>query len=272
MAFWKQLDRLALLVRELDPAHPTFTAVAGLSPAKAAGMNAHAPHLDFVGINTYGGVTTLRRHLEKIGWKRPWLLTEWGPRGFWESPKSASGAPLEQSSSEKAEMIGKAYQTVITNDGGCLGSYVFVWGWKFEATATWFGIFTHEGEITATADALQEVWSATKPTNRAPAIENLLGVPKASVSVGHAFKASVKATDPDGDPLVWHWAVLPEHKGHDSNARPAMPNPVPGTITHASGDGVSVTAPEKPGIYRLYAWIKDGKGQVATANAPFEVR
>jgi hypothetical protein len=272
VAFWKQIDRLALLVRELDPAHPTFTAVAGLSPEKAAGMNTHAPHLDFVGINTYGGVTSLRRHLEKIGWKRPWLLTEWGPRGFWESPKSASGAPLEQSSSEKAAMIGKAYQTVISNDGGCLGSYVFVWGWKFEATATWFGIFTHEGEITATADALQEVWSATKPTNRAPAIENLLGVPKASVAAGHSFRASVKATDPENDPLVWHWAVLPEHKGHDSNARPTMPNPVPGTITHASGDGVSVTAPEKSGIYRLYVWIKDGKGQVATANAPFEVR
>jgi endo-1,4-beta-mannosidase len=34
VAFWQQLDRLALLVKELDPAHPTFTA--------AAGMDAHA--------------------------------------------------------------------------------------------------------------------------------------------------------------------------------------------------------------------------------------
>ncbi|NQX03004.1 hypothetical protein HQ447_20280, partial [bacterium] len=53
-AYWRQLDRLARLVREIDPAHPTFTAVAGMNPAKAAGLDTHAPHLDFVGINTYG--------------------------------------------------------------------------------------------------------------------------------------------------------------------------------------------------------------------------
>ena len=48
-------------------------------------------------------------------------------------------------------MIRKAYETVISNDGGCLGSYVFLWGWKFEASATWFGLITHEGETTAAA-------------------------------------------------------------------------------------------------------------------------
>lgn len=271
-AFWRQLDRLARLVQQLDPAHPTFTAVAGLSPDKAAGLNAHAPHLDYVGINTYGGVFSLRKHLEKIGWKRPWMLTEWGPRGFWESPQSKSGAPLEQTSCEKAEMIGKAYQEVIFPEGGCLGSYVFVWGWKFEATATWFGIFTHDGETTATADVLQEVWSATKPANRAPAIEDLHGVPKSSVSAGGTFEAGVRATDPDGDPLVLHWAVLPERKGSHSNSATTMPKPVPNVIADASSDEVSVKAPAKPGIYRLHVWVKDGRGHAATANMPFEVR
>lgn len=272
MALWKQLDRLALLVKELDPAHPTFTAVAGANEAKVKGLMNHVPHLDFLGINTYGGVTGLRRHLEKVGWKRPWMLTEWGPRGFWESPKSSSGAPLEQTSSEKAEMIRKAYQNVISNDGGCLGSYVFVWGWKFEATSTWFGIFTHEGETTAVADVLQEVWSATKPTNQAPAIKGLGGVPKSPIAAGTAFKASAQASDSDGDPLAWHWAVLPEPKSHNGHKSPPMPKAVAGAIAGTSGDGVAVTSPNKPGIYRLHVWVKDGKGHAATANAPFEVR
>jgi hypothetical protein len=272
VAFWKQLDRLARLVKELDPAHPTFTAVAGLSPEKAAGMNAHAPHLDYVGINTYGGVPSLRKHLEKIGWKRPWMLTEWGPRGFWESPESASGAPIEQTSSEKAEMMRKAYQNTISNEGGCLGSYVFVWGWKFEATATWFGLVTHEGETTAAIDALQEVWSATQPINRAPAIERIHGVPKSSIAVGETFEASVQASDAENDPLVWHWLVLPEHQGQHSNTRPKMPQAVAAAVADASGNRVCVKAPEKPGVYRLYAWVKDGQGNTATANAPFEVR
>lgn len=272
VAFWQQLDRLARLVKELDPAHPTFTAVAGANEAKVRGLMKHVPHLDFLGINTYGGVTGLRKHLEKAGWKRPWMLTEWGPRGFWESGKSLSGAPLEQTSSEKAAMMRKAYQTVISNDGGCLGSYVFVWGWKFEATATWFGIFTHEGETTATADVLQELWSATRPANRVPAIEPIRGVPESSMAAGSIFKASVHATDPDGDPLVWQWAVLPEVKSHNGQKSPPMPKAVAGAIADASGGGVSVSAPDKPGIYRLHVWVKDGNGHAATANVPFEVR
>ena len=271
-AFWQQLDRLALLVRELDPDHPTFTAIAGMNPAKAAGMDAHAPHLDYVGINTYGGVTTLRKQLDKLGWKRPWILTEWGPLGFWESPKSTFGAPLEQTSSEKAAMLRRVYQTTISANGGCLGSYVFVWGWKFEATATWFGLITHEGDTTAAADVLQEMWSTTKPANQAPSIKDLLGVPKSSLAAGDTFHASVKAADPDGDPLVWHWAVLPERKGHDAVKRLPMPAAVSGAVVGTPGDRVTVKAPEKPGIYRLYVWVKDGNGHAATANMPLEVR
>ncbi len=270
--FWQQINRLAILVRELDPAHPTFTAVAGLGPAKAAAMNAHAPRLDFVGINTYGGALSLRKHLQKIGWKRPWLLTEWGPTGFWECRKSASGAPLEQTSTEKAEMARKTYQTTISNNGGCVGSYVFLWGWKFEATSTWFGLLTHDGDTVAAADALQEMWSGTKPANQAPAIKPLSGVPKTFLPVSSSFEAHAEGSDPDGDPLVFNWAVLAERKGHSPGEKVEMPKPVPGTITKTSGEFVTVKTPAKPGIYRLHVWIKDGKGHAATANMPFEVR
>jgi hypothetical protein len=271
VAFWQQIDKLALLVRELDPAHPTFTAVAGMNPTKAAGMNAHAPNLGYVGINTYGAVFSLRRQLEEMGWKRPWMLTEWGPRGFWENPKCRSGAPLEQTSSEKAEMIRKAYREVIHPSGGCLGSYVFVWGWKFEATATWFGIFTHDGQTTAVADALQEAWGGGQAANRAPGIAKMKGVPKTALAPGVEFEASVSAEDADGDPLAWEWAVLPESKGHHAGARPPMPKAVPETILETTADRATIKTPEKPGVYRLHAWVRDGKGHAATANLPFEV-
>ncbi len=272
VAFWQQLDSLARMVKELDPAHPTFTAVAGANPAKVTGLMNHVPNLDFLGINTYGGITGLRRHLEKTGWKRPWMLTEWGPRGFWESPKSSFGAPLEQTSTEKAEMMDKAYRNVISNQGGCLGSYVFVWGWKFEATATWFGLFTHERETTAAVDALQEVWSTTKPVNRAPSIEPIRGVPKPALAANGSFEASIKAADPEGDPLEYQWAVLPELQGHQHNSGTKMPKAVPGSLEDTSKAQATVKAPSKPGVYRLYVWVKDGKGHAATANMPFEVR
>lgn len=40
-AYWQQLERLAVLAKEIDPAHPTFTAVAGLNPAKTKGLMEH---------------------------------------------------------------------------------------------------------------------------------------------------------------------------------------------------------------------------------------
>jgi hypothetical protein len=271
--YWKQLERLAEMVKELDPAHPTFTAIAGVNKARIDGLLAHTPSLDFLGVNTYGAIFGMRMHLQKFGWDRPWMLTEWGPRGFWESRKTEFGAPIEQTSTEKADMIRRAYELAISPDGGCLGSYAFVWGWKFEATATWFGIFTHQGESTAVADALQEVWGGGQPDNRAPDIEPLRGVPKSAVAAGDSFEASATATDPDGDPLTWEWAVVRElMDAHRFHKGMPMPKAVAGAVSSNSGESVQVTAPELPGVYRLYVWVSDGQGHAATANMPFEVK
>lgn len=272
VAFWQQLNRLAKLVRELDPHHPTFTAVAGLSPAKAAGLNQYTPDLDYVGINTYGAVFSLRKHLEKVGWTRPWMLTEWGPRGFWESKQAASGTPLEQTSSEKARMVREAYQKVLIPGGGYLGNYAFVWGWKFESTATWFGLHTHEGDSIASVDVLEEMWTGRKPANQAPEIEPIIGVPTAAIVPGSIIEASVIATDPDRDQMTWQWAVLRDLQGHKHNTNEKIPDSIQDTIVENGKPSVKVTAPESPGIYRLYVWVKDGKGHAATANQPFEVR
>lgn len=270
--YWQQLDRLAILVKETDPNHPTFTAVAGLSPGKTKALNEHTPNLDFVGINTYGAVFGLRNHLEKAGWTRPWMLTEWGPRGFWEIKKTAFGAPLEQTSAEKAEMIRTAYGKVLTPDGGCLGNYAFVWGWKFEATATWFGLYTFDGETTPSVDVLQEMWTGRPPTNRAPAVTPVSGVPKTAVAPGATFQAAASATDPENDPITWHWAILPELQGYYHNTSEKMPKAIERLIADPTKSAISVTAPKKPGVYRLYVLVKDGKGHAATANQPFEVR
>jgi Glycosyl hydrolases family 2, TIM barrel domain len=271
-AYWQQLDRLAKRVRELDPHHPTFTAVAGLSPSKVNGLNQHTPHLDFVGVNTYGGAFRLREHLQAVGWKRPWLLTEWGPRGFWECKKAASGAPIEQTSSEKAKMMRDTFQASLAPSDGYLGNYAFVWGWKFESTATWFGLYTHEGETVASVDVLEEMWTGTKPKNTAPEIQPMTGVPLTAVDPGTVFQASVVASDAEKDPLRYHWAVLRDLQGHQYNTNKKIPDAVSNTIANPTKPTASVTVPKKPGIYRLYVWVKDGKGHAATANMPFEVK
>lgn len=271
-AYWQQIERLALLAKKLDPDHPTFTAVAGLSPEKAKGLNQHTPHLDYVGINTYGALPSLRTHLAKVGWTRPWLVTEWGPRGFWEQPKTKSGAPFEQTSTQKAKMMAQVYDQTIAPGSPCLGSYAFVWGWKFEATGTWFGLLTHTGESTAALDVLEQKWTGHPPANLAPDIQPIQGLPKKPLPPTTQFTVHAEATDPEGDPLSWTWSVLPEKTQHNAGKRPPMPAAIPSTIIATQGNQATLQTPTKPGLYRLYVWINDGKGHAATANFPFEVR
>ena len=269
-AYWKQLNVLARMVHEEDRAHPTFTAVAGLSAEKAAGLNQHTPDLDLVGINTYGALPGLREHLTKVGWTRPWIVTEFGPQGFWESPHTKWNAPVEHTSTRKAEMIRRNYEKTIAPAGMCLGSYVFLWGQKQEATSTWFGIFPTPNESTATADVMQELWTGKAPSNRAPELKSL----KCSITTlkpSEEFTAEVEASDPDGDALQFRWEISSDTKRHGPEGRELAP-PVINGLIQPNDARATIKAPDKPGAYRVFVFVSDGKGHVATANVPIEVK
>lgn len=273
VAYWKQLEVLAKTVKELDPSHPTFTAVAGLQPDKAAGLNAHTPSLDFVGINTYAALNGLRGYLAKVGWTRPWVVTEYGPRGFWESPRAPWGAPIEQTSTEKAQFIRKAYQAAIQPAGDCWGGYVFLWGQKQEATSTWFGIFTESGESTAVRDVMHELWKGQAPTDRAPELKALISTAaKQEIAAGNEFQAEAKAIDPDGDPLSWHWSLTRESAGRDAKGKERVPASIPECVIKAEGSTATFRAPQKPGDYRVYVRVTDTHQRAATANFPIKVK
>ncbi len=272
-AYWIQLEVLAKAVKEIDPAHPTFTAVAGLQPAKIAGLQAHTPSLDFVGINTYGALHALRGYLAKAGWTRPWVVTEYGARGFWESPRTSWGAPIEQTSGDKAQSIRKGYETAIQPGGNCWGGYVFLWGQKQEATATWFGIFTETGESTAVLDLMHELWKGQPPSEHAPEITILASTSaKKEVEANTEFTAQAEATDADGDAITYQWTVTPETAGHDSKGRQRKTKPIPQCVIKADGNSATFRAPENPGDYRVHLLVTDNRKRAATANFPFKVK
>jgi hypothetical protein len=271
-ALWQQLDRLAVMIRELDPHHPTFTAIAGFAPFKLEAFEKHAPNLDYLGINTYGGAAIVRSELKKRGLKRPWMLTEWGARGPWESPKTSYQVNLEPTSCQKAEYLRRTYKTVITPDDGLLGSYAFLWGWKHEATATWFGLLTADGHTTNLVDALEEMWTAKAAANRAPEITPITGVPPAPISSGHVFQATVTATEPENHPITYRWLVMPELFGKEHHTNKKMHPVLENAIDNPSASTITVTAPTRPGTYRLYLWVQDAHQHTAIANMPFQVR
>jgi hypothetical protein len=102
---WNVINDLAGEIRHMDPRHPVMTVIGDSDfEDKIHEIAAQCPNLDLLGINSYGNIAGIaelvRRH-----WPKPYVVTEWGPMGHWQVPKTDWGAPWEQTSSEKAPAL-----------------------------------------------------------------------------------------------------------------------------------------------------------------------
>lgn len=272
---WQELDHLAGMIKEMDPYHPVVTVVAEVNPAKIAGIKSYYPNLDILGVNAYGSAPTVGKRLSEAGWEGPYLLTEYGVAGTWEAPDTSWGAPVEPDPSTKALETYTAYQLDRDNNvGRSLGSYVFFWGQKQEATETWFGMFLPTGEKLPRVDAMAYAWSGQWPDNRAPklvSLESSLAFQR--VEAGSISHAVVDCIDREGDELSYAWDIRAESTdrkiGGDAEAKPPS---FPDTIQTGQGTPrIAFTAPSRPGGYRIFVTCNDGKGGAAAHNVPFFV-
>ncbi len=73
------------MIHKIDPNHPTMTVTADFSEETAENIKKLAPDLDFVGINSYGGLDSLGIRLKRMKWEKLFMVTEWDPNGIWGS-------------------------------------------------------------------------------------------------------------------------------------------------------------------------------------------
>lgn len=277
---WNAVNDIAKMIHELDPNHPACTVLAGVNKELVTHVNERSPELDFLSVNTYGDLAGLPQHIRSAGWAGAYMVTEWGPTGHWESLVTPWKSAIEETSSEKAAVYKSRYEYAIAKDTEkCLGSYVFLWGQKQERTPTWYGIFTEKGEESEVADVMQYLWSGTWAQNKAPhlyslQVNNQKPIDFVYLQPGSKSQAVVTAFDPDNNRLSYRWEILPEptqlSDGGDFEGRPkAVENSIAGNTNQSD---ISFVAPSKAGAYRLFVYVSDGKGKVATANFPFYVK
>ena len=275
---WDAVNELSRRIHQIDPNHPTTTTLAGFNKETVALVKARAPDLDFLCFQMYCDIINLPRYLAEAAWDKPYIVTEWGATGHWECGKTAWGAPIENDSTTKADLYQMRFDKVIHSDQKlCLGSFVFFWGQKQERTPTWYGMFLESGEETAAVDVMHYVWNGTWPSNRSPRLEGAwLDGKTAAQSVrlrpGQSCQAKVAAADPDHDMLSFRWEIMPESTSRNIGGdRESKPPVLPGLISDPSREEISLQAPTKPGAYRLFAYVFDGKGHAAHVNIPFLV-
>jgi hypothetical protein len=269
------VNDLSKMIHKIDPNHPTTTTLAGIGKREVDYIKVHCTDIDFLSIQMYGGIVKLQKIIADAGWTGPYMVTEWGATGHWEVAKTDWGAPIEQTSQEKAKAFKDRYKIAIEADPlKCIGSFVFIWGQKQERTPTWYGMFTEKDEETETVDAMHYIWTGKWPENRCPTIDSLRlnsksALQSVKVPSGSKVESSAFAHDFDGDSLVYRWELLPESTKHSSGGDMEQR---PGSIfTIVDKSKIEFTAPSETGSYRLFVYVLDGKNHAATANIPFYV-
>lgn len=271
----RSIEEAAALVKSLDPNHPTMTVVPEIGDDLAARVKRQCPSVDILGVNSYAGINSLPQRLTQQGYDGPYLICEFGPPGHWEVGKSDFGEPFEPSSADKAKLYEEHYRNGILAEhpGRCLGSFAFLWGYKQEVTGTWYGMFLDSGESLPTLDMMTYLWSGEWPKNRAPTVRNIkLSFENLRVAPGAEFRATVDATDPDGDDLDIAWEIRHESTDRKSGGdHEESPERLEGHIDRTVGKSIFARAPLAPGKYRIFVVVRDGNGHAGTANLPFLV-
>ncbi|MCB0652161.1 MAG: DNRLRE domain-containing protein [Saprospiraceae bacterium] len=273
---WDAVNDISMMIHELDGNHPTLTITAGLSVNLANTIALKANDLDLIGVNSYGGISSVAVNLNDSNWEKPYVMTEWGVNGPWESAHTAWDAPIEPNSTQKASTFQNRYQNaILPNMGKILGSYAFLWNEKNEGTLTWFGLFVGQ-ETTPMVDVLQRMWTDTSAVNLAPEINSVSFSGQALQSSYTLYYSQgnvleVQASDPDGDDLSYEFIIRPE--SGEEGVVPASGETfdgIPGIIDYSSGNSatLSFNGSENDREFRVYVLVRDGKGHVATASLP----
>ncbi len=278
---WDAVQDIAKYIHEVDPNHPTSTVTAGLDSLEVAHIVARCPDIDIYCVNTYGDIGNVPPNIARFGWKGPYMITEWGPNGHWESPKTSWGVSIEQSSTEKREVYDLRFKNyILPNKDYCLGSYAFLWGAKQEYTETWYGLFSKQNIATEPIDALQEAFTGKPVEYKAPTLKSFVLNNKAStdniiltaesrnkasvdVKLGKQFAtASPKYT----------WRIMQESTDKKSGGdKEDEAIELGGLIKKGSKSGnIEFFAPKAPGQYRLFVAVTNNN-KVAYSNIPFKV-
>ncbi len=256
---WKHIDEIARAIKAEDEnRHPVISVVADMWDQKMDDILAHAHNLDALGVNSYGGLPTLAGRMER--WKKPYFVTEFQLPNPTDGKGEPYGLPKEPTSTEKAATCEEHYRTgILAHPGRVLGSYVFYWDRSGNQTASWYNMHLKTGEALESVERMTQLWTGKLPRNRAPQITS---------AEWTNFAGAVKVVDPDGDPLSLQLEIVNEDKPRfEGDFEKDLGVEVRQKVAS------SFTFPKnlKPGRYRAYILVRDGKGAAAVANHVFKV-
>nr|WP_230423557.1 discoidin domain-containing protein [Streptomyces radicis] len=261
-AYAQFVNQAAEEIHAVDPDHPVTSTDAwtGAWPY----YQEHAPALDLLAVNSYGDVCNIQETWTQGGYDRPYILTEGGPAGEWEVADDVNGVPDEPTDIEKRDGYRQAWECLMGHEGVALGGTLFHYGLEEDFGGVWFNLLPG-GERRLAYYEVAELFGGAAPGNSPPEIRDLtVGGDRTAVPAGQPFTLGVTVTDPDGDALTYE-AML-SGKYVDGNG--AL---VPAQATRTGEATLEVTAPSRPGTWKVYLFARDGQGNVGIETTSIRV-
>lgn len=276
--FYETFNKIVSLIHVNDPNHPVTTTLLSVQKKNIFNITFRT-EIDFLSFNIFGALKTFSTDIKSIDWfwKGPFLITEWGIEGPWTTDfQNAWGAYIESTSTKKAEQYLELYQKYMPyKDPRYLGSMVFYWGQKQELTPTWFSLFDENGIKTEAVNVMQYIWTGKKATATAPLLNYMLLNGKGAkdnifLKPGAIANGEVLFTQSNQEELSYRWELMKEdwHKPNGIFSE-KKPEKLEGLILENKGVGVKFKIPDQEGPYRLFVYIYNHSGYLATANTPF---
>jgi Glycosyl hydrolases family 2, TIM barrel domain len=281
-SFYKAYNKLLTMMHTQDPDHPVTTTIINLQKGSIVNINWKIRDLDFISINTYNKLKDIKQKLKKLSiiWNGPYLVSEWSPNGGWESENTVWQAPVENTSTKKAEQYYQFYHEFMPKDDPrFLGSLAFYWGNRQEYTHTWYSVFNEDGTPTEIKEALSDGWKDTVTRHQAVKLKYMLVDDRGArdniiLSPGSKHNISLLLADGEKtDSLRYSWELLKEEwiywgRTWNNFKKPAV---LAGLIADSALQNTSFVCPSKEGAYRIFITVYNSKGFCATANTPFYV-
>jgi hypothetical protein len=221
------------------------------------------PSIDIVGVNVTGGAGAATHWAAAHSFDRPVIVTEFAPLGSWEQRKDPNGASYDPLDQMKAENLLSSWRQIQANPKTCIGGFAFVMGgFRNQDSLTWYNM--NYGLLKrASYWTIYELYTGKKPLNQPPKISMLSVTPISGIKKGGRIEMHVEASDPEGSALAYDYFVTNIAKDpllvEKPTFYPADPKPMgPGTAR--------VRVPNAPGLYRVYASVTDGHGNIAIAD------
>lgn len=251
VAYAKYLDEVCRKIKKIDPAHPVISVSAWTISVPY--WEKYAPSLDAYGINAYGPAAgAIPNGLAEHGAKKPYFVTEFGPRGAYDSPKDSNGVVMPPPDNEKFDQVSNGWKEWIVGNRsrGCMGGFIFNYGDDWSPTSLWLDMFV-KGFKRPAYLAARKAFSGEDPVQNGVQITSMLTAPK-TAAPGQWLKARIELRNPDNIKCKIVFAAANQDGTWQERGKLIVLEQ-----QRMNDRDFRIKAPDNPGRYQLYAIAAD---------------